>query len=212
MDIKIIITDNHQLFLDGIKAIFSKINDISVIGEASNGLELVKLLESGMRPDVIITEIRMPIIDGISVTNILSKDYPKIPVLALSMYKQDTYVLKMLAAGAKGYLNKSSHKKELVQAIRTLANGDYYYKNNSSHKIEYRHQKTKKISKKPLTHRENEVLSLLARGKTTIQIAKKLIISRFTVDTHRKNIHKKLGIKTNTGLVNYALKNLHLDF
>ncbi len=101
MDIKIVITDNHQLFLDGIKAIFSKIEGISVIGDASNGLELIKLLETGILPDVILTEIRMPIIDGISVTNILARNYPKIPVLALSIYKQETYVLKMLEAGAK---------------------------------------------------------------------------------------------------------------
>ena len=208
MKIKIIIADDHQLFIDGIKSILLKEIGIEVIAEASNGLEVLQLLEGNLLPEVIITDIRMPILNGISLTKSVSKDYPKIRVLALSMYDQTEDVIEMLDAGAKGYVTKNVDKTELVNAIHSLVKGNYFFSKNLPKDIEdwFNKEYTKKDV--TLTRREKEILTLITKGRTSLQMAKQLKLSKYTIDTHRKNIHKKLGIKTNTGLVNYALKHL----
>lgn len=205
MKIKIAIADDHQLFLDGIKLILAKELDIEIISEASNGLELIKNIEKGPLPDVIITDIRMPVMDGIAATRFLTKKFPGIPVLALTMYDQSADVIEMLEAGAKGYVTKDVEKKELVLAIQTLIIGNNYFSNNLPKDIQNWFLSENDNSNIVLTRREKEILDLLAKGRTTMQMAHQLKISKFTIDTHRKNIHKKLGIKSNTGLVNYVL-------
>lgn len=209
MNIKIIIADDHKLFINGLTSILSKEIGITIIGEANNGLEIIKLLEKGYKPDIIITDIRMPIIDGIALTKILSKNYPNIPVMALSMYDQSVDVIEMLEAGAKGYLTKVVEKKELLYAIHTIVKGEYYLEKRLPKDIKTWYNNEHNSDKKILTRREKEILQLITKGRTTIQIAQQLELSRFTIDTHRKNIHQKLGIKTNTGLVNYALTKLN---
>lgn len=209
MSIRIIIADDHKLFINGLTSILSKEIGITIIGEANNGLEIIKLLEKDYKPDIIITDIRMPIIDGISLTKILSKDYPDIPVMALSMYDQSADVIEMLEAGAKGYLTKVVEKKELLHAIHTIVKGEYYLEKRLPKDIKTWYDNEHNSDVKILTRREKEILKLITKGRTTIQIAQQLELSRFTIDTHRKNIHQKLGIKTNTGLVNYALTNLN---
>jgi two-component system nitrate/nitrite response regulator NarL len=205
MKIKIAIADDHQLFVDGIKLILAKELDIEIISEASNGLELIKNIENGPMPNVIITDIRMPVMDGIAATRFLTKKFPGIPVLALTMYDQSADVIEMLEAGAKGYVTKDVEKKELVLAIQTLVNGKNYFSNNLPKDIQNWFLSENDNSNIVLTRREKEILDLLAKGRTTMQMAHQLKISKFTIDTHRKNIHKKLGIKSNTGLVNYVL-------
>ena len=208
MNIKIFIADDHQLFIDGIKSILQKEIDIEVIAEAANGLEVLQLLEKDIQPNIIITDIRMPVLDGISLTKQLTKDYPKIKVLALSMYDQTADVIEMLDAGAKGYVTKNVEKSELVKAIHTLIKGDYFFSDNLPKDIEDWFSKEQIEIQAVLTRREKEILGLLAKGRTSLQMANQLKLSKYTIDTHRKNIHKKLGIKTNAGLVNYAIKNL----
>jgi DNA-binding NarL/FixJ family response regulator len=207
MTIKILIADDHQLFIDGIKSILKKSIDIETLAEANNGLEVLKLLDKGIEPDVILTDIRMPVMDGLMLTKELTKQYPKIKVLALSMYEQSADVIEMLNAGAKGYVTKDVEKKELNKAIYTVVKDEYYFSENLNNDIKDWFNKDKLTPQETsLTKREIEILQLVAKGRTSIQIAKQLNLSKFTVDTHRKNIHKKLGIKSNTGLVNYALK------
>lgn len=207
MKIEVIIADDHQLFIEGIKSILSNELDISIVAEANNGLELIKLLESGIRANIILTDIRMPVMDGVAVTRILSKDYPEIPILALSMLDHSADVYEMLEAGAKGYITKEITKEELVKAIHTVVAGSNYFASS----VEMDREKWQKMqnphSNIELTRREREILRLIAKGRTTLEIAQELKLSKFTVDTHRKNIHKKLNIKSNTGLVNYAIKN-----
>ncbi len=206
MNVNIIIADDHQLFIDGIKSILANEIGISIIGEATNGLVLYKLIEDGLIPDVVLTDIRMPVLDGVSVTKMLHKDFPKIKVLALSMFDQSVDVIEMLDAGAKGYVTKNVEKKTLVQAIHTIIKGEYYISENLPDEIQAWFDNEPIATEQILTRREKEILQLIAKGRTSLEIAKQLKISRFTIDTHRKNIHKKLGIKSNTGLVNYALK------
>jgi len=210
MIIKIIIVDDHQLFIDGIKSILSKSIDIKTLGEANNGLEVIKLLEEdSLKPDIIITDIRMPIMDGIMLTKTLAKSNPNIKVLALSMFDQTVDVIEMLNAGAKGYVTKNVDKTELILALQTLVKGEYYFSKNLPEDIQdWFYKERLQPEGTILTKRETEILQLIAKGRTSIQIAKHLKLSKYTVDTHRKNIHKKLGIKSNTGLVNYTLKYL----
>ncbi|MEN8116532.1 MAG: response regulator transcription factor [Bacteroidota bacterium] len=207
MSIKVIIADDHQLFIDGIKSILAKELNISIIAEASNGLELIKLLERGLIPHIIITDIRMPVMDGIVATKVTTKEHPHIPVLALTMFDQSADVYEMLEAGAKGYVTKDVNKEELVTAIQTLVSGKRYFSKNLPVDIKAWFQSENGKNKITLTRREKEILQLIAKGRTTMQIAQQLKLSKFTIDTHRKNIHKKLGIKSNAGLVKYALKN-----
>ena len=206
--IRVLIADDHQLFIDGIKSILDGQVGIAIIAEANNGLEVIKTLEAGTIPDLVLTDIRMPIIDGVSVTRTLSQNYPQIPVLALSMYDQSADVIEMLEAGAKGYVTKNVDKKELVNAIHTLTKGEFYFSQNLPEDIKAWFERDQLKEDAVLTRREKEILNLIARGRTSQQMAQQLKLSKFTIDTHRKNIHKKLGIKSNTGLVTYALKNL----
>ncbi|QIA08166.1 response regulator transcription factor [Draconibacterium halophilum] len=208
MNIRIIIADDHQLFIDGIKSILANELDISIIAEASNGLELINLLDSGKHPDIIITDIRMPVMDGISATKIISKNHPKIPILALTMFDQNADVYEMLEAGAKGYITKEVDRKELTQAIHAIVSGKNYFSKNLP--VNYAAWVKAKLTENiiELTRREKEILQLIIKGRTTLEIAQELKLSKFTIDTHRKNIHKKVGTKSNMGLVNYALKNL----
>ena len=208
MTIKVLIADDHQLFIDGIKSILLKEIDIEVIAEANNGLEVLQTLEKGIEPNVIITDIRMPVLDGITLTKQLTKDHPKVKVLALSMYDQTADVIEMLDVGAKGYVTKNVDKTELVNAIHTLVKGDYFFSDNLPKDIKDWFNKEQLEVQAVLTRREKEILGLLAKGRTSLQMANQLKLSKYTIDTHRKNIHKKLGIKTNAGLVNYAIKNL----
>lgn len=209
MEIRVVIADDHQLFIDGIKLILSKELNISIIAEASNGLELLKLIEKGTKADIIITDIRMPVMDGIKAAKEIHKKHPEIPILALSMFDQSADVLDMLRAGAKGYITKDVRKKELIKAIHTLIAGEYFFSSNLPDDIKTLISSDNHKKDEDLTPREKEVLSLLAKGRTTLEMADQLSISKYTIDTHRKNIHKKLGIKSNAGLINYALTKLN---
>lgn len=208
MKISILIADDHQLFIDGIRSILDHEINISIIGEALNGLELIKMLDSGLRPDIILSDIRMPVMDGIAAVRLISKKYPNIPVIALTMFDHDADVCEMMEAGAKGYITKEVKKHELIRAIHSVLSGKLYF----SDSVEMDHEKWQKMQNSykhvELTRREREILQLIVKGRKTLEIAHELKLSKFTVDTHRKNIHKKLNIKSNTGLVAYALNNL----
>ena len=206
MSIKIVIADDHQLFIDGIKSILDSEIGISIIGEANDGLQLIKLMDRNEKPDVVLTDIRMPIMDGIVATRVISKEYPDIPVLALSMYNQESDVREMMEAGAKGYIVKNAGKKEMIDAINTLHQRKTYLSKEFGDHLKFSH--TSSENHRPLTKRETEILMLIARGKTSKQVSEQLNISKLTVDTHRKNIHKKLGITSNAGLMKYALQHL----
>lgn len=210
MSIHIIIADDHQLFIDGLKSILSNEIGINIVGEVNNGLELINLLKKKPEVNLIITDIRMPVIDGISATKTISKLNPKIPILALSMFNQTEDIIEMLNAGAMGYISKNVEKKELVKAIHTLHNGNYFFGKNLNFNLENWVRNQKIANNTILTKREKEILHLIAKGKTSIQIASQLNLSKLTIDTHRKHIHQKLNIKSNTGLVNYVLKQKNL--
>lgn len=206
--IKAVIADDHQMFIDGIKSIIENVSDITIVDEARDGLELIKSVEKFV-PDIVLTDIRMPGMDGIAAAKYLTEHFPNIPILALSMFDQEEEIIDMLKAGASGYILKKAGKDELVKAVKKLVNRGHFYSPSISGKVNKWLENPGIVeSLSPLTKREREILKLVAEGKTSQQISNTLKISKYTVDTHRKNIHKKLDISTNTGLVKYVMENL----
>jgi len=198
--IRLAIADDHQSLLDGIKLHLGEDDSIYLIGTATNGQELIDLVKT-KRPHVVITDIRMPIVDGISATKTIKKQFPNIKVLALSMFDQQDAVKQMLDAGADGYILKNASLKEVVCAVKSLYKGKQYF--DSQLCIE--DTETDDNTKHQLTRRQEEILRLIGQGKTSREIADELFIGVYTVDTHRKNIMRSLNLTGRGELLRYAL-------
>ena len=207
--IKVLIADDHKVFREGIISILEDVEDISVSAEANDGREVLEKLKS-QQPEVILMDITMGDTNGIETTRLVLKDYPGIKVLVLSMHAERAYIVKMLEAGASGYLLKDAGKEEMIRAIRTVAQGNTYFSQQvSSAIVEHLRDPGKMKEEKkniPLTNRELEVLKLIVEEYSNPEIAEQLYISIRTVDTHRRNLLEKLGVKNTAGLVKYALK------
>lgn len=206
---KLIIADDHKVFRDGIVSILEDIADIQVVGEAEDGRQVLELLKT-TQPDVILMDISMNEAGGIETTQLIKKDHPNIRVLALSMHNESEYILKMIEAGAMGYLLKDAGSEEVIQAIRQVAKGKTFYSQDvSSVMVAALTQSNKQQSNKDnvaLTRREREVLQLIVEEYSNPEIAEKLFISIRTVDTHRRNLLEKTGAKNTAGLVKFAIK------
>ena len=198
--IRLAIAEDHLALIDGIKIFFEYEEDIEFIGFAQNGKELIELAER-KRPNLIITDIRMPVMDGIEATREILKKQPEIKIIAFTMFDQDAAVSQMLKAGAKGYILKNSSLKELLFAIRQVHKGETYYDANITLRSSGEISKTKGI----LTKRQQEILKLIVRGKTNQEIAEQLFIGKTTVETHRKNMIRKLDLHGAGELLRYAL-------
>jgi|SRR6185437_14398278 len=202
--IKIIIADDHSIIRDGLKAILEKNSLFAIVGEASNGLELVNLVQT-TPCDVVCTDISMQVMDGIEATKRIIEKFPKIKVICLSMHEQVDYIKKMMAVGAVGYVFKDSSQEELQLAIETVYNGKKYF-NKKLFDLLLNDEKGDSKKEMILSTREKEILKLIAEEFTNIEIAEKLFISVRTVDTHRQNLLQKLDVKNTAGLVKYAIK------
>ena len=199
--INVFIADDHQIFIDGIIALLSNCDDIKIVGYANTGKQLLEKIKL-QNPDIILMDIGMPDINGIEATEIIKKQFPTMKVIALTMYDDKTRVANMLKAGTKGYLHKNITKDELLKALHTVASGGIYY----SHIIVIDNNKIKS-SEDILTDREIEIIKHIVKAYTSKQIADMLHISEFTVNTHRKNIMRKLDLKNTAALVSYAMEN-----
>lgn len=197
--IRIILAEDHQSLIDGIKLSLASQTEISVVAEANDGDQLIALVQLH-EPDVVITDIRMPKCDGITATRAIKKDFPKVRIIAFSMFDQEQAVQQMREAGASGYIMKNSSLKKLVDAIRTVANGHTYFDENLSV------GSTQEKGEIALSSREMEILRLVGEGKTSQEIADELNIGKSTVDTHRKNILRKMNISGKTDLLRFALE------
>lgn len=208
------IADDHKVFRDGICSLLNSVDDMEVIAEASNGYEVMEQLPT-IKPDILIMDIAMGMTSGIDTAHLVHKQYPEIRILVLSMHRENTYIVKMLEAGAAGYLLKDSGSRELINAIRSVASGDTYYSSQVSTAIvEHLTRGTRPREKKtdiPLTRREIEILKYISEEFSNAEIAEKLFISIRTVDTHRRNLLEKLGVKNTAGLVKYAIKKGLID-
>lgn len=210
-DIKLIIADDHDIFRDGFKLMLSKFPEIVLVGEAGNGRELLELT-ARLEPDVILTDIKMPVMDGIEATKKIAELYPGKGIIALSMYDDDELIVEMLEAGAKGYLIKNAGKEQIIEAIKSVYNGDPYYCKTTNYKltqmiVKSRFNPYKKATKVEFSEREKEIITCICSELTNKEIGDKLFISVRTVEGHRLKILEKMNVKNTVGLVVYAIKN-----
>lgn len=209
--IRVVLADDHVFVRDGIKSLLENEENIVVIGEATDGLEALAVVES-QNPDLLIVDIRMPHLTGIEVVEKLRSENNLIKIVVLSMHDSEEYVLKSIKAGADGYLLKGSSKEEFLKAIQTVANGGKYFSGDiSSILIGQLTNSTQSVASKPvfddellITKREKEILKLLLSGKGNKEIAEALDISKRTAEVHRFNLMKKLKVKNLIELSNKA--------
>lgn len=208
---KIIITDDHKIFREGLKSLIVKEGIADVIAEASNGSELLKLLPQH-QPDLILMDIEMPEMDGVEATRKAMEINPDLKILVLSTFGDQAHYFNIIQAGAKGFILKTSGIHELQAAISAVLLGENFFSNELLRKIitninSAGQNRSNGIPDDSLTKRELEVLQLVANGLSNEEIANKLNISATTVKGHRSNLLMKSGSKNTAGLIMYAIKN-----
>jgi two-component system response regulator NreC len=203
--IKIVLADDHKVVRQGIAALLLSEPGFEIAAQAENGEQALKLVED-VRPDVLVLDIGLPDMDGISLTSSLKTTHPEVPVLILSMQDNAHTVKAALRAGARGYVLKGEGISDLCKAIRAAHQGETYLSAEVAHLVQPGRAACDPTQIDPLSPRELEVLALVAEGFTARQIADKLGLSPKTVENHRANIMDRLGIRTIAGLVRYAMR------
>jgi DNA-binding NarL/FixJ family response regulator len=199
---KIIIVDDHQLFRNGLRFILNEIQNVQVVGEASNGQEFLGLLEFVV-PDLVLMDINMPVMNGVTASKIALEKYPQLNILVLSMYGDTEYYNTMIDIGVKGFILKDIDNKELGDAIIKVISGGTYF----SQDLLLNLIKSKTFNENiVLTKREKEVLELICKGYSNQQISDQLFISQRTVERHRSSLLLKTDSKNSISLVVYAIK------
>lgn len=205
--IRLIIADDHTVVRKGLKQIFEETPDIEVADQAATGMELLEKVNKDSF-DVVLLDISMPGRDGLDVLKVLKTDMPELPVLIFTMYPEEQYALRVLKAGASGYLNKESSPEELIDAIRKVSGGRKYI---SPYLAELLASNLETSGEAPLhdnlSDREFQVMCMIASGKTVTEIAKQLSLSINTISTYRLRILDKLNMKSNAEITHYAIKN-----
>lgn len=204
--IDILIADDQQIIIEGLRGLLIKEKNINIIGHAKNGLDLLEKLKE-VTVDLVLLDINMPEMDGIEAAKKIKEGYPELKILVLSMYNKPEFIRSIIEAGAHGYVLKNAPREELVSAIKAVYAGEEHYSPEVKDTI-MQNLKTKgHVGPAYLTERERAIIRLLADGLTTTEIADKLHISSHTVDTHRKNLMNKLNQKNIASLVKYAVEN-----
>ena len=207
-NIKILLVDDHKLIRDGLRLIIDTTPNIDVMGECTNGREAIQYLEKNEGDiDVVVMDITMPDMNGIDATEIILDLYPKINILALSMHSEEAYIMKMIKAGAKGYLLKDSGSDRLVDAIEAVNRNEKYYSKEVSLKLINLLVQKDGVAESIISERETEILKMISNGSTNKEVADHLSISCRTVESHRRNIIKKLNLKNTAGMIKYAYDN-----
>ena len=213
MNINVVIADDEELFRVGMVHILSRDEEINVIFQASNGNELVDYLAgSESLPDIIITDIKMPQMNGVEATKAIHKAYSEIGIIALTTYNTRPFIRNMIDVGASAYLVKNSAPEKVLHTIKQVFYNGFYYDKHVMEVINSKKGGNKYIDKTVydedfLTERESEILELICKQYKTAEIAKELFISPRTVEVHRKNLLDKTGVKNVAGLVIFAIKN-----
>ena len=201
--IRLAIAEDHQSLIDGIQLLLEYEDGITIVGTANDGITLLEIVER-KQPNVVLTDIRMPKMDGIEATKQIKKKHPHINVLAFTMFEQIEAIQQMMQAGASGYILKNSSLKEVYHAILGVSKGETYLDANINTNV--LNSKSDIKTKGVLTKRQIEILELIAQGKTSREIADLLFIGVHTVDTHRKNMVRILGLQGKGELLRYALE------
>ena len=206
--IRILLADDHNLVRAGFRSLLERLSGVSIVSEACNGREALRLIEA-QHPDVVLMDIGMPELNGLEATTRVTQDYPAVRVIILSMHADKEYVLKALRAGAAGYLLKDADITQLELAVRAVANGGTFLSPSISKQVidDYLQRVGSDSSvQQELTPRQRELLQLIAEGRTKQEIAQLLNISLKTVETHRDQMMERLGIHDVAGLVRYAIR------
>lgn len=208
--IRVLVVDDHTIVRDGICSLLDLTPDIEVIGEAANGREALEVLRKLM-PDVVLMDIAMPIMSGLEATRRITKEFPKIKVLALTQYDDREYVFPVIEAGACGFISKTAASSELASGIRSVYLGDSFLSPSVARLLVESHQQGVSIMRshdpyEQLTDREREILKLLVEGHTAQEIADMLVVSHKTVEGHKTTLMAKLDIHNRIDLVKYALR------
>jgi len=207
--IKVLVVDDHTIVRDGICALLALAGDMEVVGEAANGSEALKMVKE-LRPDVVLMDIAMPIMDGLEATRRIHREFPRIAILVLTQYDDKEYVFPVIEAGASGFISKVAASSELANGIRAVYQGDSYLSPQVAKLLIQNYQQGGgRASLDPyerLTERERDVLKLLAEGHTAQEIADMLVITIKTVEGHKTNLMAKLDLHNRVELVKYALR------
>jgi two-component system invasion response regulator UvrY len=209
--IRILIADDHPMFREGLRRILAGCPDINVADEASNGQEVFEKVWNN-EYDMVLLDIAMPGTPGLEVLKRLKNEKPKLPVLVLSMYPEEQYAVRVIKAGASGYLTKESASEELISAIRRISGGKKYITSSIAERLA---DDVELTAENPLhntlSDREFEVYRMIVAGKTTTQMAEELFLSVKTISTYRYRILEKMQMKTNAELIHYAVKHNMFD-
>lgn len=204
---RLLIVDDHQMLLDGISALLQDVSQFEIIAKANNGKQALEIL-SVNKVDVVVTDINMPEMNGIELAQQIQTNFPSVKILALSMFSEKQTIRDMIDAGVSGYILKNTGKEELVGALTKISSGGLFFGDDVTNEMMRMMTDSEKNEKKreevTLTSREKEILKLIAKEYSNIQIATELFISERTVETHRKNIFRKTNTKGVVGLMKYA--------
>ncbi|MBL0236260.1 MAG: response regulator transcription factor [Saprospiraceae bacterium] len=204
--IKLILVDDHLLVREGFKSLLTDMDFVELIGEAADGKQALQLLRNGLRPQIILMDVEMPVMGGLETTEIISKDYFGIKVIMLSIINNKDIIQNCIEKGAKGYLFKNASISELGDAIRKVADGGHYFSEEVTLTLLSKSTSFEDSALYQLSPREIEILKLVAGGYSSTEIGQQLFISPRTVDTHRNNIIQKLQVNGVAGLVRFAIK------
>ena len=205
--IKVLVADDHEIVRQGLKTIISECLDLSIVGEAENGNEVLKIVKK-TKVDVVLLDFDMPGKNGLDTLIELKALYPKLPVMILSIFPEDHYGTRFLKAGASGYLQKSSATDQLIDAIRKVFNGGKFISSALTDKLVTGLNKdNEQFLHESLTDREFQVFRLLSTGKKLKEIADELCLSINTISTYRSRILQKMDLKNNSDIVRYAINN-----
>ncbi|MEZ8823140.1 response regulator [Vibrio amylolyticus] len=208
--ISVVIVDDHQVVLDGFLARLELESGISVVGTASNGVEAIEKVRE-LNPDVILMDVSMPLMNGIEATRLIREEDPEAKVLMLTMHDHREYIMKVMQAGAVGYMLKEITAEKMVQAIKTVNQGSTYFCETTTQTLFSQEVIPSNTKVSPLSRREEAVLKLVAQGNSSKKVASLLSISSRTVETHRQNIKHKLGLHSTVELAKYAYEQGILD-
>lgn len=207
--IKLLIADDHPLFRQGLKHTFMETSDIRVTGEVENGDDLITAIHNHPEDEytLVLLDITMPGKGGLDVLKQLKLEYPKLPILVLSVHSEDQYAVRFIKAGASGYLTKESAPDQLVEAIRKVARGGKYASPRITEKLAFDFDNSNMALHESLSDREYQVFSMIANGMSLTEIGVKLSLSVKTISTHRTRLLEKMKMKKNAELIHYAIDN-----